>query len=202
MIPEADKARIAAAIQRAEASTSGEIFCVIAKQSGSYKHVPLAWAAGLALCIPLPFITLTDWPAPTVYLLQIAGFAACMILLSLPGVHFRIVPQRTRHDCAHQQAMRQFWAQGIDKTNQRTGVLIFASEAERYVEIVADAGINDRVDKAEWDGAIDTLVTAIKSGRPADGFVNAIDQCGAILAQHFPPGALLRDELPNRLLEI
>jgi putative membrane protein len=43
---------------------------------------------------------------------------------------------------------------------------------------------------------------AIKAGRPADGFVAAIEQCGAVLAAHFPPGALKRDELPNRLLEI
>ena len=39
--------------------------------------------------------------------------------------------------------MRQFFAQGLDRTEQRTGVLIFASVAERYAEIVADAGAND-----------------------------------------------------------
>lgn len=202
MIGEAGKTRVAAAIQRAEASTAGEIFCVIAKQSGDYTHVPLAWAAGLALCVPLPFTTLTRWPAPTVYLIQIIVFLAAMVVLSLPGVHFRIVPRRARHRRAHQEALRQFRAQGIDKTAQRTGVLIFASAAERYVEIVADAGINDRVGKAEWDGAIAMLVAAIKDGRAVDGFVAAIEQCGAILARHFPPGALPRDELPDKLLEI
>ena len=31
------------------------------------------------------------------------------------------------------------------------------------------------------------------------GFVSAIERCGAILAEHFPPGALKRDELPDRL---
>ena len=27
-------------------------------------------------------------------------------------------------------------------------------------------------------------------------------QCGAVLAEHFPPGVLNPDELPNRLVEI
>jgi putative membrane protein len=30
----------------------------------------------------------------------------------------------------------------------------------------------------------------------------AIEQCGAVLAAHFPPGALKRDELPDKLLEL
>ena len=98
--------------------------------------------------------------------------------------------------------MRQFFAQGLHQTENRTGVLIFASVAERYAEIVADTGINSKVTPAIWDNAINTLVNEIRNGRPGDGFVAAIEQCGAVLAQHFPPGALKRDELPNQLVEI
>jgi putative membrane protein len=46
------------------------------------------------------------------------------------------------------------------------------------------------------------LIEGIKQGRAGDGFVAAIEQCGAVLAEHFPPGALNRDELPNKLVEI
>ena len=81
-------------------------------------------------------------------------------------------------------------------------MLIFASTGERYAEIVADAGINEKVAPKVWDDAVNALVAAIKAGRPADGFVAAIEQCGAVLAAHFPPGALKRDELPDKLLEI
>jgi putative membrane protein len=81
-------------------------------------------------------------------------------------------------------------------------LLIFASTAERYPEIVADAGINEKVTPQVWDKAINELTAAIKAGRPADGFVAAIEQRGEVLAAHFPPGALKRDELPDKLLEI
>ena len=202
MIAESDKARVSAAIRDAESHTAGEIFCVLARHSSDYRLVPVAWAAAMALFVPLPFLYLTTWSAPVVYLLQIFTFLIGAVALSQPGVRFRIVPRRARHDRAHAEAMRQFLAQGINKTEHRTGVLIFASAAERYVEVVADAGINDRVATTVWDDAVSALVAAIKAGRPADGFVAAIELCGAVLATHFPPGALKRDELPDKLLEI
>ncbi len=202
MISEADKARVTAAIREAESRTAGEIFCVIARRSSDYRLVPIAWTALVALFAPLPFLALTGWSAPVVYLLQIIVFLLAAMALSHPDVRFHIVPRRARHDRAHAEAMRQFSVQGIDKTEHRTGVLIFASAAERYVEIIADAGINDRVTTAVWDDAVGALVAAIKAGQPGDGFVAAIERCSAVLAAHFPPGALKRDELPDRLVEI
>jgi len=202
MITENDKTRIAAAIYAAESRTAGEIFCVIARQSSDYRFVPLTWAALIALLVPLPSVYLTAWSAEGVYLLQLAIFVIVAVVLSHPGLRFHIVPRRAMRDRAHAEAMRQFFAQGLDKTEHRTGVLIFASAGERYAEIIADAAINEKAAPQVWDDAINVLVAAIKAGRPADGFVAAIDQCGAVLAAHFPPGTLNRDELPNKLVEL
>jgi putative membrane protein len=202
MITQADKDRVAAAIRQAETKTSGEIFCVIAHQAGDYRLVPLAWAALAALIVPAPLIYLTLWPAALIYLLQLIVFIVLALVLSLPAIRFAIVPRRAKEARAHVMAMRQFFAQGLDRTEQRTGVLIFASAAEHYAEIVADAGINSKVTPEVWKEAIAVLIAGIKDGRAGDGFVAAVEQCGAVLAAHFPPGALNRDELPNKLVEI
>jgi putative membrane protein len=202
MITDADKARIAEAIRQAETKTSGEIFCVIAQRSSDYRLVPLAWAALIALLVPAPLIYLTLWPASVIYLVQLVAFAAATIGFGQPGFRFRVVPRRAKHDRAHAEAMRQFFAQGLDRTESRTGVLIFASVAERYAEIVADAGINAKVTPEVWENAIAVLVARIKEDKAGDGFVAAIEQCGVVLAEHFPPGAINRDELPNKLVEL
>ena len=202
MITESDKSRVTAAIRAAEQRTAGEIYCVIARSSSDYWLIPVAWAAAAALFAPLPMLALTDWSAPVVYLLQIVAFLLIGMALSHPSLRFRVVPRQARHDQAHAEAMRQFYAHQIDKTQHRTGVLIFVSAAERYVEVVADAGINDKVSRTVWDDAVHALVSAVKDGRPGDGFVAAIERCGVILAEHFPPGALNRDELPDKLVEI
>ena len=202
MISDADRTRVSAAIRAAEARTAGEIFCVIAQHSSDYRLVPVAWAAAAALFVPLPSLYLTAWSAPVVYLLQIIAFLLGTFILSQPAIRFRIVPRKAMHDRAHAEAMRQFHVQGIDKTEHRTGVLIFASAAERYVEVVADSGINDKVSSDVWDDVVGVLVSAVKEGRPGDGFIAAIERCGAVLAEHFPPGTLNRDELPDKLLVI
>ena len=202
MISEPDRARIDEAIRTAEAKTSGEIFCVIARHSSEYRLVPIAWAAALALAVPAPLIYLTLWPAVVIYLVQLIVFIVAVLVLWQPAIRYRIVPRRAQHARAHAAAMQQFFAHGLHQTENRTGVLIFASVAERYAEIVADAGIHAKVGPPVWDEAIAALIAGIKAGRPADGFVAAIERCGAVLARHFPPGALNRDELPNKLVEI
>jgi putative membrane protein len=151
MISDVDKRRIAEAIRAAEEKTAGEIFCVIAHACGDYRLVPIAWAALVALAVPLPLIYLTARPAGIIYLLQLAAFMAVALVLSLPIVRFRIVPKRRLWGRAHAEAMHQFLAQGIHLTEHRTGVLIFASVAERYAEIVADNGINAKVEPRRVD---------------------------------------------------
>jgi len=204
MIPEADKKRVADAIRAAEAKTSGEIYCVIAQHASDYRLVPIAWAAALALLVPLPLIYVSAWSAEVIYACQLGIFVVIAAVLSHPILRFHIVPRKTKHDRAHAAALRQFWAHGLDTSEHRTGVLIFASAAERYAEIIADAGINQKVKPDVWHDAMTALIDGIKQDRPADGFVTAIEKCGGVLAQHFPlpAGAKNPDQLPNRLIEI
>jgi putative membrane protein len=202
MISEADRDRVVEAVRATEARTAGEIFCVIAHSSSGYRLVPVAWAALIALAVPLPLIYLTSWPAGTIYLVQLIVFLAVMAVLSAPGVRYRVVPRAAKHNRAHAEARRQFFAHGLHLTNERTGVLIFVSVAERYAEIVADQRINDKVPSKVWEDAVGAMVTAIADGRPGDGFVAAVERCGAVLAEHFPPGTINRDELPNKLVVI
>ena len=52
-------------------------------------------------------------------------------------------------------------------------MLIFASGAERYAEIVADSGINAKVSREAWTGAIAAMVAAIKAGSLGDSLTAA-----------------------------
>ncbi|MBI4274173.1 MAG: TPM domain-containing protein [Rhizobiales bacterium] len=202
MISDADKKRISEAIRNAEAKTSGELFCVIAGASSEYRHAPLIWSVAIALITPIVLALLTQWSPVTIYLYQLGAFIAAMALLSPRAIRFHLVPRRAKHARAHVTALRQFLAQGLQNTQQRTGILIFASVAERYAEIVADAGINAKVSQETWDQAIATLIAGIKQGRPGDGFIGAIEQCGTVLAAHFPPGSMNRNEISDKLVEI
>ena len=192
--------RIAAAISTAEQKTSGEIVAVVAADSSAYLYVPFMWAALVALLVPWPFIHFTWMTMQSVWLIQLFVFVALLALIMYRPIRFALVPKSTKRLRAHRRAIEQFLAQNLHTTEGRTGVLVFVSVAERYAEILADAGIHKKVTSAEWQGIVDQLTIAIGDGRSADGFVDAINAIGVKLALHFPPGSADPPRLPNHLI--
>jgi putative membrane protein len=199
MITHADHARISEAIRAAEATTRGEIVCVLARGSSAYAQVSVLWAAAVALATPWPLILLTEWSVQRIFLVQIAVFIACTLVFSWPPIRMSLVPRPVQRARAHREAMEQFFARGLlTHTRGRCGVLIFVSLAERYARVVADEGIDSLVPADQWRGVIDELVAHMRRQSIADGFVAAVGLTGAILAQKAPPDGP-RDPLPDRL---
>jgi len=197
-----DRRCIAEATREAEQHTSGEIVTVMAGKSDNYHFIPMLWATLTALFIPLPLVYLTEFSKDIIYLMQLLVFAFLFLALRWPALRLAVTPRSVKRRRAHRLAMEQFLAQNIHMTDQRTGVLIFLSVAERYIEIIADQGIYEKVDKRVWDDAVRQMESHIRQGQIADGFVEAISSCGRVLAEHFPPGSHEIDELPNNVIEI
>jgi putative membrane protein len=197
-----DRERISAAIRAAEARTSGEIVCVLARTSTDATALPVLVAAAAALALPWLLVALTEMSVHRILLLQIAAFVVLTPVLCLPRVRVALVPPAARRAVAHRVALEQFALRDLARKTERTGILIFVSLAERYARIVADEGIAARVPQAEWQAAVDALVAHMRDGRIGDGFVVAIEACGQVLATHFPRTGTSRDELPDRIYVI
>ena len=200
-----DEARqkIASAIAETERRTSGELVAVVAGAADDYRYVPLVWPAIAALLLPAILLTIEPgMGAWTLYLAQSAVFIGLALLAHLPPVRMALVPGSLKRGRASRLAREQFFEQRLHLTRARTGVLIFVSVAERYVEIIADRGINELVSPGTWDEAVADFVERVRAGRTAEGFLAAIEIVGARLAEHFPRAADDVDELPNRLIEI
>jgi putative membrane protein len=197
-----DRERVSHAIRTAEARTTGEIVCVLAKSSSDTPALPILVAAVVALALPWLLVALTAMTVHGILSMQILVFLALLVILLLPRVRLALVPRRTRRAVAHRAAAEQFVARGVARKKDRTGILIFVSLAERYARIIADDGIAARVSQSEWQTAVDALVVHMRDGRIAEGFITAIDVCGNALATHFPPTATSRDELPDRIYVI
>lgn len=198
-----DRERIRAAIRDAESRTSGEIVTVIARRGDDYAFIPVLWAALLALASPTAVIT--AWPGMTadvVYVVQGAVFLLAYLALLWPPLRIRAIPRAVRRHRARRMAFEQFLAQGVHRTAERTGVLIFVAFAERHVEVIADAGINAKVTQADWDGVVAAFTGRMKRGEVGDAFVEAVSRCGSLLETHFPRPPGNPDELPDHLVEL
>ena len=205
---EADRERIAAAIRTAEAATDGEVYCVVARRSDGYffPSACMAMIGILLASLAVAFACEYWWVSlrlPYFIALQLAAAAAVLLLLWLvPALRIHLVPWQTRHRAAHENASRQFLGRNVHKTAARTGVLLFVSLAERYAEIIADTGIDSRVDPRLWEDTVNDLTAHARQDLLAEGFVRAIEAVGAVLAVHFPVSAGDVNELDDHLIEI
>jgi putative membrane protein len=202
-IGEHDRQRIRAAIEAAERRTRGEFVTVIAREADDYLYIPMLWAALAALSVPavVPWVG-QPWLAAHSYTVQIVSFVVFALLFRLPAIKHRLIPRAVQHRRAHGLALEQFLEQGLHTTTERTGVLLFVSVAEHYVEIIADQGINERVAPGTWDALVAKFVSQVRQRRIADGFVETIQACGDLLETHFPDDGTVGSELPDHLVEL
>ena len=221
-----DHARIGAAVEAAEAKTSGEIVCVMAPKSSDYGEVPLAWATGAALAAPavavllglrpaLPGALTGGWTAAhggvgaavqgalvAYVVIQAALFVLVAFAASIPWTHRLLTPRALKRYRVHRRASQFFAAQGLHLTEHRTGVLIYASAAERLAVVIADEGVAAKVGPEAWTGVVQALIAGMKVGDPGAGFAGAIERAGAILAEHCPRRPEDHNELPDTVIEL
>lgn len=198
-----DKARVRDAIAAAERKTSGEFVAVLAERSDHYLFFPMLWTAIASLIVPGAMLLAgADLSLLVIYAIQLAGFIVAALVFFQPSIRPRLAPAVFRHDYGHRFAHEQFFFQGVYRTRERSGVLLFVSIAERYVEIVADEGIHQNVGEAHWQQIVDRFIAEVKAGRIADGFVDAVGAIGEAMATHYPREADDTNELPNRLIEV
>ena len=189
---------VSAAIREAEQHTCGQIICVLTRSSSAYAHIPILWASALALMMPWPLIDFTPWSVQRIFLIQLMVFLVAALVFSWMPLRLLLVPRPTQRARAHRAAIEQFVIRRVAHTKNRCGILIFVSLGEHYARIIADEGIAQKVPNTEWQSAIDALISHMRTGEIAAGFIAAIARCGSVLAAHAPPDGSA-NELPDRL---
>lgn len=98
-----------------------------------------------------------------------------------------------------ERAVTLFGKLRVWDTEHNNGVLIYLLLAERAIEIVADRGLNVRVDTADWQAMAQRMAAAFRGGRYEDGLTQALEEVSAVLVAHFPlePGTVRRNEQPD-----
>lgn len=197
----AEQRRIEQAVIDAESKTAGEIVPVIVASSARYTEIELLGVtAGLCAGIVLEYLLADPWGSAYWNLVPLVGAVIGFLIARIPAVK-RLCASSTRiREAVHSFALASFSQYGLHSTREHTGILILVSLLEHRVEVLADCGINAKVETGIWDEIVHILTEGLRTGRPADAFCRAIARCGEILTAHFPRAADDRDELPNRLV--
>lgn len=82
-------------------------------------------------------------------------------------------------------------------TEHSNGILIYLLLADRDVEIVADRGINEKVQQSEWEQICRLMEADFRVGNFEGGVLKGIAATTRILAKHFPASGAQKNELPD-----
>lgn len=193
-LTETEQNTISALVQEMEQQTSGEIVPMVVSASHSY---PTAMTYGAtALALPLSLLLM-----PVVGGLLWLGSQNVWIFISLflafYGLFYELVRRfswlkrlflaRSQIEAEVQEAaITSFFTERLYKTKEENGILIFISVLEHKVWVLADAGINARIDPGQWQDIIALITTGIKAKRQSTAICEAIRQIGQLLQTHFP----------------
>ena len=196
------RARISEAVRRAEALSRGQIVPVVVGKCDAYPEA--RWRGGLlglavvTVAVLGAGLPLAPWELP---LFQLAAGIVGALVASWDPVERLLAGGRALDEAVRARALRAFHEHGLQRTEEGTGVLVFASLFEREAVVLGDHGIHARMGD-DWTQAVDALVGGLRAGDPARGFVDAVAICGARLAEHFPrdPSARpARNELEDQI---
>jgi len=96
-------------------------------------------------------------------------------------------------------AIREFLRLGMEKTSERTGVLIFIAVKEHRFHILGDEGIHVKVGQGAWDALARELAGRFHEAKYAEGLCETIARIGEILGKHFPRARIDKNELSNEV---
>jgi putative membrane protein len=189
-----DIEKITNAVKNAEKETAGEIVPMVV--SSSYHYPTANLIGGLALAFPLallltPLIGGYFWIGPRDMWLFIGIFillfaAGHEIVKRTAPLKRLFISKKEIQEEVEEAATTAFFKEGLYRTRDETGILIFISVFERKVWVLADRGINEKVEKNQWEKTVATIVAGIKNNTQGDAICEAVGEIGGLLAVHFP----------------
>lgn len=207
-LSEADHGRIRNTVAEVEKKTAGEIVCMVVSSSYSYPLASVLGAVAAALPISLlvtHFLGAWLWIGSQNMWLFLGLFTICFLIFHwiverLPALKRRFISMREIDEEVEEAAINAFFRQGLYRTRDANGVLLFISVFEHKVWLLADQGIHEKVPQAEWDALVAHITRGIREGQPTDAICSAIETIGQLLESHFPVKPDDTDELENLIV--
>ena len=97
-------------------------------------------------------------------------------------------------------AQKQFHRIGMHRTTDRNAVLIFVAPRAHKFAVVGDRAIHETGGEQLWHRLVDRMQTHFRSEKFSDALVEAIEEAGRALAEHFPKRSTSTD-LPDEVVE-
>jgi uncharacterized membrane protein len=111
-----------------------------------------------------------------------------------------VISERSGSD-ALAAARRVFRKLRMQETKERNAVLILLAVKSHRFAIYGDEGIDALVGAAGWEAARDAMASRFRERDFVGGLVDAVEELGRVLKEHFPAFGTDPNELPNEVVD-
>lgn len=189
-------------IKKVEEKSSAELVAVITDFSSSYKSLILIFS----LCFTLlsSFIILA-FEVDTIlfFEIQLLTFGFFFLLFTnFKKLFLYLLPKSYKYKKASKRANEEFINQGLYDTQTKHAIMFFVSIEEKYVEIITDKNIKEKLEDTYWQEIVDAFIDDVKNKDFAKGYTKAIKSCSEILIEKFPIQDDDINELSNEVVEL
>jgi len=211
-LSDSEKNQIEGCVREVEKNTSGEIVPMVVSSSYHYPMSNMIGALIISLLISVAVtlvysigkswggVSAADlWLFPAVFAVSFLIFHE--IVKRVPLFKRIFVTKAEISEEVEEAALTSFYRRSLNNTRDRTGILIFISVFERRAFVLADEGINEKVDTGLWQEIVDMVIQGIKQRRQGEAICQAVRRCGELIRTHFPIKPDDTDELDNLIVE-
>ncbi|HQI04267.1 MAG TPA: TPM domain-containing protein [bacterium] len=207
-ISEQERTDISNLVKQIENKTSGELVPMIVSTSGNYGEYNIIGALAFSLPLSVCAAYLINWyqyGTGDTLMLFLMMFLPQLILFFLilnymPCLKRIFIPKHVIEEEVRESAAYSFFTNGLHKTKEASGVLLYISVFERRVWIMADSGINSKLPEGTWDGIVADLIKGLKQKKNGEVIVTAINRIGELLISNFPANGDSTNELPDLIV--
>lgn len=135
--------------------------------------------------------------------IQLSTFAFFVLLFHNFKQQFLfLLPKKYKYKKASKKAKEEFINQGLYDTQTKLAIMFFVSIEEKYVEIITDKNVKEKIADSYWQEIINQFIKDVKNKEFAKGYETAIKNCSEILIENFPIKENDINELSNEVVEL
>lgn len=189
-------AEVTQKVKELESISRVEYVPVFARRSSSYKEFrSILSLAAITASVSAGYFL--DVPQIVSLAFLVVGVALVQILLRIPRAARNLIPLKLRQEAVERAAREAFVEHEVFATRERSGVLVFVSEFEHGVYVIADKGLLPFVTENEWAHLGEELAEHMEKHSSGATLVKSLEQVSLRLAKHFPVKDLAGEAIDN-----
>ena len=197
------RARLREAVATVESRSAAEVAVAIRERAAPHREAQ--WLGGALVAYAALLFMLF---APPVFRLSIIAIGTAVafalgvaLVRAIPGLERALVSTATREDAVAKAARATFVQLGVDRTRERSGILVFVAVLEQRVFVVADRGVTGRMEANAWQALEAKLRDAHRALAGADA-ASTLAKAIEAMADELSIALPRRDDDTNELEDV